>query len=49
MTSTMHSQAALLLHRERLQAALRNASTRSPRKGARRFPRMQRSPLLRLA
>jgi hypothetical protein len=49
MTSTMQNQAALLLHRERLQGALRTASVRSARKGARRFPRMQRSPLLRLA
>jgi len=49
MTSTMQNQAALLHHRERLQDALRNASTRPSRKGTRRFPRMQRSPLLRLA
>jgi hypothetical protein len=49
MHSTMHNQAALLLHRERLQAALRNASKRPSGKGTRRFPRMQRSPLLRLA
>ncbi len=48
MTSTMQNQAALLLHRERLQDALRTAS-RPSRKGTRRFPRMQRSPLLRLA
>ena len=49
MTSTMQNQAALLLHRERLHVALRDASVRSSRKGMRRFPRMQRSPLLRLA
>ena len=49
MTSTMQNQAALLLHRERLSDALRNASTRPSRKGTRRFPRLQRSPLLRLA
>jgi hypothetical protein len=49
MTSTTQNQAALLLHRERLSSALRHASLRSPRKQARRFPRMQRSPLLRLA
>jgi len=46
MTSTMQNQAALLLHRERLQVALRTSNVR---KAARRFPRMQRSPLLRLA
>jgi len=46
MTSTMQNQAALLIHRERLQVALRNANLR---KATRRFPRMQRSPLLRLA
>ena len=49
MTSTIHTQAALLLHRERLQDALRNATSRPSRKATRRFPRMQRSPLLRLA
>jgi hypothetical protein len=46
MTSTMQNQAALLVHRERLETALRNANVR---KATRRFPRMQRSPLLRLA
>jgi hypothetical protein len=49
VTSTINSQAALLLHRERLQVALRNAKARPSRTGTRRFPRMQRSPLLRLA
>ncbi len=39
--------AALLLHRERVQAALRNAAYPTPRR--KRFGRINRSPLLRLA
>jgi hypothetical protein len=49
MTSTMQIQAALLVHGERVQVALRGAKARPSRSGARRFPRLQRSPLLRLA
>jgi hypothetical protein len=50
MTTTINTQAALLLHRERLQGTLRNATTRAASKGGRRkFPRLNRSPLLRLA
>jgi hypothetical protein len=50
MTTTIHSQAALLLHRERIQDAMRHATTRPASDGGRRFlPRLGRSPLLRLA
>jgi hypothetical protein len=51
MTPTPHIQAAaLLLHRERIQDALRNATLRQAAKSRRaRFPRMSRSPLLKLA
>ncbi len=49
MTTTTQNQAALLLHRERIQDALRNATTRTAFGGRRRFPRRNRSPLLRLA
>jgi hypothetical protein len=50
MTSTPQAQAALLIHRERIQDALRYAATRPASNGRRKlFPRMNRSPLLRLA
>ena len=49
MTSTIQNQAALLFHRERIQDALRNATTRPAASGRKLFPRMNRSPLLRLA
>jgi hypothetical protein len=50
MTPVHHTQAALLLHRERIQDALRNAALRPSTKGRRaRFPRLSRSPLLRFA
>jgi hypothetical protein len=50
MTPVPHTQAALLFHRERIQDALRNATLRPPTKGrGARFPRLSRSPLLRLA
>jgi hypothetical protein len=47
MTPTPHTSAALLLHRERVQDAMRYASYGAPRR--KRFGRMNRSPLLRLA
>ena len=47
MSPTPHHSAALLLHHERVQDALRNASYSTPRR--KRFGRMNRSPLLRLA
>jgi|SoimicMinimDraft_4_1059732.scaffolds.fasta_scaffold810001_1 hypothetical protein len=50
MTTTINSQAALLFHRERIQDALRSATSRPASDGGRRiFPRLNRSPLLRLA
>ena len=50
MTTTIQTQAALLVHRGRIQAGLRNATTRPASNGGRRvFPRFSRSPLLRLA
>ena len=50
MTTMINTQAALLHHRERIQDALRSATTRSASSGGRRiFPRLNRSPLLRLA
>ena len=47
MVPTPHTSEALLLHRERVQDALRNAAYATPRR--KRFGRMNRSPLLRLA
>jgi hypothetical protein len=50
MTPTPQTTAALLLHRERIESALRTAATRNPTPARRKlFPRMNRGPLLRLA